>query len=245
MDDQFPRTSHPGRSGQVELLTAGISALPGQPGGPVGSGHDGTDGSSVQGGGAMDVDWVTPEDSEGELAIAFADGADWALRAVYDRYGGLIYRIAQRSLANRSDAEEVTQATFVSAWQGRATFDPARGTIGGWLVAIVRRRVIDRLRTVQREQRATEAVVQASGRPDRPEGVEHADQVVASVVVTDGLAELPETQRRVLHMAFYDDLTHQQIASRTGLPLGTVKSHVRRGLTELRRRLEVAGVEPA
>jgi DNA-directed RNA polymerase specialized sigma24 family protein len=72
-----------------------------------------------------------------------------------------------RSLANRSDAEEVTQATFISAWQGRATFDPARRTIGGWLVAIVRRRVVERLRTAQREQRATEAAVQASRRPDR------------------------------------------------------------------------------
>jgi RNA polymerase sigma factor (sigma-70 family) len=234
-------------------VTAGISALPGQPGGPVGSGHDGHDGHdgtdgthgrSVQAGDTMNVDRGTMDDPERELAIAFAEGADWALRAVYDRYGGLIYRIAQRSLTNRSDAEEVTQTTFISAWQGRATFDPARGTIGGWLVAIVRRRVIDRLRTVQREQRATEAAARASGWADRLEGVEHADQVVASVVVTDGLAELPETQRRVLQMAFYEDLTHQQIASMTGLPLGTVKSHVRRGLTELRRRLEVAGVEP-
>jgi RNA polymerase sigma-70 factor, ECF subfamily len=193
----------------------------------------------------MDVDRLTTEESDGALAQAFVDGADWALRAVYDRYGGLVYRIAQRSLANRSDAEEVTQATFISAWQGRATFDPTRGTIAGWLVAIVRRRVVDRLRSARREQRATEAAVHASGRADRPDGVEHADQVVASVVVTDGLAELPASQRRVLRMAFYDDLTHQQIASVTGLPLGTVKSHVRRGLTELRRRLEVAGVEPA
>lgn len=193
----------------------------------------------------MDVERLTTEESDGELARAFVDGADWALRAVYDRYGGLIYRIAQRSLANRSDAEEVTQATFVSAWQGRETFDPDRGTLAGWLVAIVRRRVVDRLRAAQREQRAAVAAAQAGARVSTPDGVEHADQVVASVVVNDGLAELPETQRRVLHLAFYDDLTHQQIASATGLPLGTVKSHVRRGLSELRRRLEVAGVELA
>ena len=193
----------------------------------------------------LDADRLTTDESEGELATAFADGADWALRAVYDRYGGLIYRIALRSLANRSDAEEVTQQTFISAWQGRATFDPTRGSIAGWLVAIVRRRVVDRLRAAQREQRVTDAAVRAGGRPDRFEGVEHADQVVASVVVTDGLAELPDSQQRVLRMAFYDDLTHQQIATATGLPLGTVKSQLRRGLSELRRRLEVAGVEPA
>ena len=184
-------------------------------------------------------------DGTAELVHAFADGADWALRAVYDRYGGLVHGIALRSLANRADAEEVTQSTFVSAWQGRSTFDPERGTLAGWLVAIVRRRVVDRLRVAHREQLSAEAAAVISGRPDPSAGTEHADQVVASVVVTDGLAELPAAQRRVLQMAFYDDLTHQQIARATGLPLGTVKSHLRRGLSELRRRLEVADVEPA
>jgi RNA polymerase sigma-70 factor (ECF subfamily) len=182
------------------------------------------------------------DDAEQALAAAFADGADWALRAAYDRFGGLIYRIARRTLPSPADAEEITQATFVSAWQGRGTYDARRGSLGGWLVGIARRKVIDRLRALEREQRTVEAATRMGEPSPR---AEHADRVIDRLVVADGLARLPDAQRRILELAFYDDLTHQQIAGVTGLPLGTVKSHLRRGLTQLRRRWEVDGVQPA
>ncbi len=183
---------------------------------------------------------------DAQLAAAFADGGDGVLRAVYDRYGAMVYRIARGVLSNAADAEEVTQATFVSAWQGRQTFDPARGSLAAWLIGIVRRRTVDRLRVIERERKATDAATKlADSEPAGATLPPHADQVVDRIVVTDSLAHLAEPQRRVLELAFFDDLSHRQIASVTGLPLGTVKSHVRRGLAQLRRRLEVDGVHPA
>ena len=189
-----------------------------------------------------EAEQVTGDGAELRLAAAFAEGADWALRAAYDRYGGLVYRIARRTLAGPLDAEDVTQTTFVSAWQARDTYDATRGSLGGWLVGIARRRIVDRLRVLEREQRSAEAAARMA---DPAQRAEYADQVIDRLVVADGLARLPDAQRRILELAFYDDLTHQQIAGVTGLPLGTVKSHVRRGLAQLRRRWEVDGVQPA
>jgi RNA polymerase sigma factor (sigma-70 family) len=181
------------------------------------------------------------------LAEAFADGADWTLRAAFDRYGSLVHRIARSALPLPTDADDVTQLTFVSAWQGRATFDPDRGTLAGWLVGIARRRCIDRLRVLGRERRADLAAEHAAGSADMSESSSLAqetatDAIVERIVVADALAHLPDTQRRMLQLAFFDDLTHQQIANVTRLPLGTVKSHIRRGLETLRRRWEVDSV---
>lgn len=188
------------------------------------------------------LDHDRPEDADRALAHAFAGGAEWTLRAMYDRYSALVHSIARTCLAVPADAEEVTQAVFVSAWQGRATFDPDRGTLTGWLVGITRRRVVDRLRILDRERRAREAAAGVAEPAEAPTLYGAPDQVVDRIVVADGLARLPDNQRRVLELAFFDDLTHQQIANVTGLPLGTVKSHVRRGLEQLRRRWEVDGV---
>lgn len=182
-------------------------------------------------------------DPDLQLALAFVDGVDGSLRAVYDRYGAMVYRIARTVLGNIADAEEVAQATFVSAWQGRDTFDPTRGSLAGWLIGIARRRTVDRLRGMERERRAADAAVRLAGDGIAPPTLPaHTDEVINRIVVADGLAQLAEPQRRVLELAFFDDLSHRQIASVTGLPLGTVKSHARRGLAQLRRRLEVAGV---
>ena len=179
---------------------------------------------------------------DGALAEAFRGGDPTALRQVYDRFGGPVFHLAQRGLSSGADAEDVTQTTFVAAWQGRETFDPDRGSLLGWLLAIARRKVVDRLRAVARERRVADAVralpepVTTDAAPDR--GV---DRVLDRLVISDELARLPGEQRRVLELAFYDDLTHQQIAAVTGLPLGTVKSHLRRGMARLRLRLEVDG----
>ncbi|MGN6608157.1 MAG: RNA polymerase sigma factor [Jatrophihabitans sp.] len=184
---------------------------------------------------------TTDEQHRRELADAFVAGHDWALRAAYDEHGPLVYRLALRTLQDASDAEDVTQATFVSAWRGRETFDPVRGSLAGWLVGIARRRAVDVLRARAREVRDLAALT-ANLPPTPPVGGDPADRAVDAVVVADELAELPESQRRVLELAFFDDLTHDQIAAATGLPLGTVKSHARRGLLRLRTRLEAAGV---
>jgi RNA polymerase sigma-70 factor (ECF subfamily) len=173
-----------------------------------------------------------------ELAEHFRGGDEHALRMAYDRYGGAVLHLALRTLGNRADAEDVTQATFVAAWQGRETFDPDRGGMLGWLLGIARRKAVDRLRSAAREARVAEAV-RALPEPAAPG--ETPERILDRLVVADELAQLPAEQRRTLELAFYDDLTHPQIAAVTGLPLGTVKSHIRRGMANLRRRWEVDG----
>ena len=159
-----------------------------------------------------------PGDDELRLAERFRHGDETVLREVYDRYGGLVYRLGLSCLGAHHDAEDVAQSTFVAAWRGRQTYDSDRGSLAGWLLGIARRQVLDRVRTMDRE-RTVRAAVQQGGPLQ---------------------AAVPGPER-VVELAFFDDLTHLQIASVTGLPLGTVKSHIRRGLERLRTRWEVDG----
>ena len=165
-------------------------------------------------------------------------GDEFALREAYDRFGRAVFHLATRTLANRDDAEDVTQTTFVAAWLGRETFDPARGSLFGWLLGIARRKVVDRMRARAREDRIAETV---RHQPEAGTSGADPDQVVDRLVIAEELAQLPTDQRRMLELAFFDDLTHQQIAQATGVPLGTVKSHIRRGMQSLKRRWEVDG----
>ncbi|HEY1324074.1 MAG TPA: sigma-70 family RNA polymerase sigma factor [Streptosporangiaceae bacterium] len=174
-----------------------------------------------------------------DVAAAFSGGQPDALALVYERFGPLIYSIALRSLGARSDAEDVTQQVFVSAWRSRATFDRGRGTLGGWLVTITRNKVADALRERQRDSRV---LLQVAGGAAVTAAEAPSDQLVDRIVLADELAQLPESQRLVMILAFYSDLTHEQIVHVLGLPLGTVKSHIRRGLQRLRSRLEADGV---
>ncbi|WP_305788389.1 RNA polymerase sigma factor [Symbioplanes lichenis] len=176
--------------------------------------------------------------SDDELAERLRAGDEAALRIAYDRHGAAVLYLAQRLLNNRADAEDVTQVTFVAAWTGRDGFDPDRGTMLSWLLGIARRKAVDRLRAATREQRAAQTV---QAQPVTPEADETPERIVDRLVVADELGRLPAEQRRTLELAFFDDLTHPQIATVTGLPLGTVKSHIRRGMHNLRRRWEVDG----
>jgi len=182
-----------------------------------------------------------PSGRDDELAEHFRAGDEHALRIAYDRYGGAVFHMAVRLLPNRADAEDVTQATFVAAWLGRGTFDPERGGMLGWLLGIARRKAVDRLRVAARENRATDTV---RAQPEPPPADESPERVLDRLVIADELAQLPTEQRRTLELAFFDDLTHPQISAMTGLPLGTVKSHIRRGMASLRRRWEVDGAAP-
>lgn len=176
--------------------------------------------------------------SDEDASAAFAGGRPEALRLVYERFGSLVYTLALRSMANAAEAEDVTQQVFVAAWQGRAGFDPSRGTLGGWLVAITRNKIADALRGRQREQRI---LAQITAGPVATVSEAPPDMLVDRVVLADELARLPDSQRLAMVLAFYSDLTHEQIASTLQMPLGTVKSHIRRGLARLRSRLEADG----
>lgn len=172
------------------------------------------------------------------MACRLAAGDPSALREAFDRYGGLVHAIALRQLGVHQDAEDVTQQVFVRAWRGRAGLDPERGALGGWLVGITRRQIADRVALRRRE---LELADRAGRLSLRPSPMPMPDDVVEALVVADGLDHLPPQVGMVMRLAFFDDLTHQQIAAITGMPLGTVKSHLRRGLERLRRHWQKEG----
>jgi RNA polymerase sigma factor (sigma-70 family) len=187
--------------------------------------------------GASPRDLTEPDDAE--VARRFAAGDERALALAYERWGGLVHGMAVRALGSSVDAEDVTQQVFVSAWTGRSGYRAEHGALPAWLVGITRHRIADAFARRRREERERLA---AAAAPD-------ADRVAVRfesgsddrVVLLDELARIGEPQRGIMELAFFHDLTHEQIAARTGLPLGTVKSHIRRTLVRLRTRLEVNG----
>ncbi len=179
--------------------------------------------------------------SRGTLALAeaLADGSSDALSECYRLWGPLVLGIATRSLRSRVDAEDIVQQVFVSAWRSRGTLRPSESALPAWLIGITRRRVADEYARRSRESaKATRA-----GSVLAVEGEEHTDPV-DRVVLRDALDQLPEPRRTVLNLIYLEDRTQEDIAERLHLPLGTVKSHVRRGLLHLRRELREVTDDP-
>ncbi|WP_406130813.1 sigma-70 family RNA polymerase sigma factor [Streptomyces sp. NBC_00989] len=171
-----------------------------------------------------------------ELARGLVAGDEDCLAAAYHRWSPMVHGLAWRSLGDAKEAEDVTQQVFLGVWRGRRGFRPERGTVGGWIVGITRRRIADalsartrRLHLVAAAGSSPALVEPSAGKPDA---------ALDRVLVLHELARLPAPQQRVLRLTYYEDLTQTQIARRTGWPLGTVKSHARRGLHQLRRRLQ-------
>jgi RNA polymerase sigma factor (sigma-70 family) len=178
-------------------------------------------------------------DEDAETARRFRDGDEGALRAVYERWSRVVYTLAARSLGQLDEAEDVTQRTFVSAWNSRAGLDPDRGPLGAWLLAIARRRIAD-----AHEARARMARLEEALRATADDPVVQPPDVTDAIVMAQEIELLEPDARAVITLAFYEDLTHSQISDRLGMPIGTVKSHIRRSLQRLRTRLEAAHVAP-
>lgn len=177
--------------------------------------------------------------SEDQLAAMFAAGDEQALRLAYDRFGSLVFSLCRRGLGAEADAEDVTQQTFIAAWKSRDRYTPDRAPLGAWIVGIAKFKIIDAQRAAgRRRDQATEPP--ESGAPDT--GRDPLDQLADRMMLLDALAALPDERRTVLERAFFSDLTHPQIADELGLPLGTVKSHIRRGLATMKEQLEGAHV---
>jgi RNA polymerase sigma-70 factor (ECF subfamily) len=177
-----------------------------------------------------------PADPAADLAVRFAAGDEAALADVYRAWSPLVHTVARRSLGDAGEAEDVTQNVFLAAWRGRTRYDPGRGALSAWLMGITRRKVVDALAA---RTRRGELVAQAGSLLvlDTRRQTSEPNAVLDRVFVGRELAKLPEAQRRVVSLAFYDDLTQTQISEVTGWPLGTVKSHARRGLHRLGCRL--------
>jgi RNA polymerase sigma-70 factor (ECF subfamily) len=198
-------------------------------------------------GSVPDVDSVpalggAPEPDDQEVARRFAAGEEQALSLAYQRWAGQVHGMAVRAFGSGPDAEDVTQQTFMSAWTGRTGYRPDKGPLPAWLVGVCRHKIADTWAKRERQRRETEAAMsEAKAMPAGPvtAGVDTA--VADRVLLLDELDLLGQPQRGIIELAFFEDLTHAQIATRTGLPLGTVKSHIRRTLERLRTRLEVDG----
>lgn len=161
-----------------------------------------------------------------------AKGDSWALRALYDRHAGRLLALALRTLGSRGDADEVVQETFVDAWRRAREFDEGRGSVGAWLTTLARTRAIDRLRSRAASGRAASSA--AAEPADPPAGPpELAARAEVGLRVRDALGTLPSEQREALELAYFEGLSHREIAERTGEPLGTVKTRVRLGMEKL------------
>lgn len=170
-----------------------------------------------------------------EVARGLVAGDEECLAAAYARWSTLVHTLAWRSLGDPKEAEDVTQQVFLGVWRGRGGFRPERGSIGGWIVGITRRKIADALSARTRRLDLAASAAASLAVADRQSA--EPETVLDRVLISQELSRLPAAQQRVLRLAFYEDLTQTEIAERTGWPLGTVKSHARRGLHRLRGRL--------
>lgn len=170
-----------------------------------------------------------------DLARRLAEGDGSCVAEIYDRWSALVHTYALRALGDDHDAQDVTQQVFIAAWNSRHTFTPSVTTFPAWLLGIARNKVADRRAERARDARRVEAVTLVV----QPEVAEAEDgRLVDALVVRQLVEELPDPRGAIVRLAFWRDLTHAQIAEELDLPLGTVKSHVRRGLAHIHARLE-------
>jgi RNA polymerase sigma-70 factor, ECF subfamily len=166
-----------------------------------------------------------------------------AFSALYDRLSGPLYSLAMKMLGDAAEAQDALQDVFLQIWSRAGTYDPEQSSVFSWTVLLTRSRVIDRLRARGRRSRVVVASTEdssttvagdASTVESTADTVEKNDEAAR---VRDVLNNLPSEQREAIEMAFFEHLSHHEIAARLGQPLGTVKARIRRGLLKLRQRL--------
>jgi RNA polymerase sigma-70 factor (ECF subfamily) len=172
------------------------------------------------------------------LLRQIADRKPEALSELYDRYAPVLLGLARRIMGNTADAEEVLQEVFVHVWNRGAHYDPGRSSVSTWLVLITRSRAIDRLRSRKVVERTHEAAQMENPESHTsPEGDLNVFMQERRERVREELAKLPAEQRQVLDLAFYGGLSQTEIASRTDIPLGTVKTRTLLAMKKLRNAL--------
>jgi RNA polymerase sigma-70 factor, ECF subfamily len=179
-----------------------------------------------------------PAESDRALVAAMVARDADAVGRLYDRHSARLLGVAYRILGETGEAEEVVQEVFLYAWRAASSYDPFRGSVLAWLVVAARSRAIDRIRTrksgVPSDERGRDPL---AGLPAADDVEETTASRQWEEVCRGAVAELPEEQRRALELAFFEGLTHPEIAARTATPLGTVKTRIRLGLMKLRERV--------
>lgn len=179
-------------------------------------------------------------DADFDLVRDIASGSSEALGRLYDRHAGVVYGLARRILTRLEDAEEVVQDVFAQVWRDAARYEQARATVGGWIVMLTRTRAIDRLRA-RRARPDVQSAVDPEQAPPIVSASRDPEQVTIAAddvrQVRSALEALPEAQRTLVDLAYYQGLTHTEIAEQTGVPLGTVKTRLRTAMATLRSAL--------
>ena len=169
---------------------------------------------------------------DANLVSAIRSGNEQAIGELYDLYSSLVYSVALRVLGDTGAAEDVLQEVFMQLWRNPQAFDSSRGSLPAWLSVIARNRAIDSLRKRRPETDWSDVVLSfesdLAGEAERRRAIQK---------VRDILNGMPTTQRSALEMAFFEGLTHSEIAEKLGDPLGTVKTRIRTGLLALRQAL--------
>jgi RNA polymerase sigma-70 factor (ECF subfamily) len=175
-----------------------------------------------------------------ELIARAAGGDELALTALYDGTSSLVHGLALRILGEQQAAEEVTVDVYLQVWRQAERYDPSRGAALGWLLTIARSRAIDRLRShaMRRDRRETDAAIRLRTDPVVASG---PDEAVSARerrhAVQRALMHLPPEERGTIELAYYQGLSHSEIAARQGTALGTVKTRIRLGMVRLRQEL--------
>jgi RNA polymerase sigma-70 factor (ECF subfamily) len=178
-------------------------------------------------------------DSSGQLTRlldAVARGDRIALSALYDRTSAKLFGICLRLLGSESEAEDVLQEAYVSVWRNAARFDPAKASPVTWMAVVARNKAIDRLRRRTLPIEAIDAAADVAD--DSPTAFDLVQQSQETARLSSCLDELDEKPRAMIRAAFLDGASYPELAEREGVPLGTMKSWVRRGLLSLRGCLE-------
>ncbi len=176
-----------------------------------------------------------------QLVALVAAGKDWALRKIHERYSRLVFHVAYKHLGDSASAEEIVQEVFIKLWRNACEYRAERGRLSSWLITITQNQCFDELR--RRRVRPTlepmEEEIQVSQAGESNPG-QALDHVLDRARVAAALARIPSEQRTVIELAFFEGLTHPEIAYRCGDPLGTVKTRLRLGLSKLKGLLEEA-----
>jgi RNA polymerase sigma-70 factor (ECF subfamily) len=175
--------------------------------------------------------------TDADLLARVAAGDEPALAALYDRMSSVAYGLALRVLGNADAAEDVVQDAFLRIWRRADRYEPARGAARAWVLRVVRNVAIDRLRTTDARQRAeTRSHADAALVPVAEAPEETASRSERSRTLRRALDDLPAEQRRAIEIAYFEGLSHSEIAERERMPLGTVKTRIRDGVLKLREK---------